>query len=124
MSKKDVFHWSINYFLYWITGGVIEATPPSDSITSLTVDMLIEPTGRANVLCMGDQIHAETPFSCWGVSMPQSSVEPDVLNAACKKVAEACKSRGIIGYLSVDFVTFIDSKTVSHSRHFYLFYDC
>lgn len=49
--------------------------------------------------------------------MPQSSVEPDVLNAACKKVAEACKSRGIIGYLSVDFVTFIDSKTVSNSLH-------
>lgn len=83
--------------------------------------MLIEPTGRANVLCMGDQIHAETPFSCWGVSMPQSSVEPDVLNAACKKVAEACKSRGIIGYLSVDFVTFIDSKTVSNSRHFLIY---
>lgn len=55
--------------------------------------------------------------------MPQSSVEPDVLNAACKKVAEACKSRGIIGYLSVDFVTFIDSKTVSNSLHFNLFYD-
>lgn len=53
--------------------------------------------------------------------MPQSSVEPDVLNAACKKVAEACKSRGIIGYLSVDFVTFIDSKTVSNSRHFLIY---
>ena len=75
--------------------------------------MVIEPTGRANVLCMGDQIHAETPFSCWGVSMPQSSVEPDVLNEACKKVAEACKSRGIIGYMAIDFVTFIDPKTVS-----------
>ncbi|XP_052701435.1 IQ domain-containing protein H-like isoform X2 [Crassostrea angulata] len=103
--------WSKFLDAFLSQGGVIEATPPSDSITSLTVDMLIEPTGRANVLCMGDQIHAETPFSCWGVSMPQSSVEPDVLNAACKKVAEACKSRGIIGYLSVDFVTFIDSKT-------------
>ncbi|KAJ8304824.1 hypothetical protein KUTeg_018407 [Tegillarca granosa] len=93
-------------------GGVIEACPPSDSITTLTVDMLIEPNGKYNILSLGDQIHAETPFSCWGVSIPQSSVEPETLNTACNKVAEACKSRGIIGYFAIDFVTFIDSKNM------------
>ncbi|KAK3096782.1 hypothetical protein FSP39_003245 [Pinctada imbricata] len=92
-------------------GGVIEATPPSDSITTLTVDMLIEPTGKANVMCVGDQIHAETPFSCWGVSMPQSSVDPEVLNKACMMISDSCKSRGILGYYAIDFVTFIDPHT-------------
>lgn len=28
-------------------------------------------------------------------------------------VAEACKTRGIMGYLSIDFLTFIDPTSVS-----------
>lgn len=95
-----------------LTGGVIEACPPSDSITTLTVDMLIEPTGQLQVLTSGDQIHAEGQFQCWGVSLPQSSVEPAILSAMCKHIGDACKSRGIVGYLRIDFVTFIDPKTV------------
>ncbi|KAK3607906.1 hypothetical protein CHS0354_036732 [Potamilus streckersoni] len=89
-------------------GGVIEACPPSESITTLTVDMCIEPNGKTTLVCCGDQIHAESPFSCWGISVPQSCVEPQVLNQACFKIADACKSRGILGYFAVDFVTFID----------------
>lgn len=102
------------YVIYsYLTGGVIEACPPSDTTTTISVDMLIEPTGKFNIVCLGDQIHADTPFSCWGVSIPQSSIEPDDLNVACKRVAEACKSRGILGHFCVDFITFIDPKTVS-----------
>ena len=92
---------------------MIEACPPSESITALTVDMLIEPNGKVSLVSNGDQIHAESQFSCWGVSIPQSSVEPELLNQVSINVGEACKARGVVGHFSVDFVTFIQPKTVS-----------
>ena len=95
------------------SGGVIEAFPPSDSVQGITVDMIIEPDGVAKILNIGDQIHAETPFCCWGLSVPQSSVEADQINIICKQVADACKTRHIIGHFTVDYVTFIHPKTVS-----------
>lgn len=97
---------------YLFPGGVIEACPPSDSVTALTVNLLIEPDGNTSIISCGDQIHANSPYTCWGLSVPQSSVEPAQLTTACFKVADSCKQRGVMGYLAVDFVTFIDPVTV------------
>ena len=58
----------------------------------------------------GDQIHAKNPLRSFGISMPQDSIEPLVLNEACMKIGEACKARGVMGHFSIDFVTFIDQK--------------
>ena len=44
--------------------------------------------------------------------MPQTSVDPSVLCSATEAVSDACKLRGIVGYFSIDFVTFIDAKSV------------
>lgn len=38
-------------------GGLIEAAPPSESVTPLAVDVLIEPTGHVKVLCTYDQVN-------------------------------------------------------------------
>lgn len=62
------------------------------------------------------QIHAASRFRCWGYSIPQTSVDPSVLCTATEAVANACKLRGIVGYFSIDFVTFIDPKSVSMGR--------
>ncbi|XP_065912018.1 IQ domain-containing protein H-like isoform X2 [Dysidea avara] len=87
-------------------GGVIEAYPPSDSVTSITANMRITPDGIISLLCTGDHICPE-PFRVWGVSLPQCSVEPQLLEEICHRIAKACKARGIIGHFSIKFVTFI-----------------
>ncbi|KAM4040062.1 IQ domain-containing protein H isoform 2-T2 [Anomaloglossus baeobatrachus] len=93
-------------------GGVIEAFPPSESITCLTIDLLINPDGEIQMLSCGDQIHSSSPLHCAGSSVPQCSVPPDILTSMCHSIGEACKTRGVLGYLSLELVTFIDPQSL------------
>lgn len=91
-------------------GGIIEAAPPAESVTGLTGNVLIEPTGDIKVLSVADQIHSVSPYKCWGHTVPQASFDTSILNGCILSISQACRSRGIVGYLSIDFVTFIDPE--------------
>ncbi|CAE1159909.1 IQ domain-containing protein H [Acanthosepion pharaonis] len=93
-------------------GGIIEAYPRAESVTVLQADMMIEPDGHTQLLCIGDQISESSAFKPWGISVPQSSIDSDYVNSVCQKVAASCQSRNIIGHLSLTMVTFISEETV------------
>ncbi len=104
--------WDAFLKAFLANGGIIEAHPPSDNVTALTVNILIEPDSTVRIISSGDHIHADSTYSCFGYTFPQTSVDSKLLNDTCFKIADACKERKIYGYFDVDFVTFIDPKTV------------
>uniref|UniRef100_A0A672YZL3 IQ motif containing H n=1 Tax=Sphaeramia orbicularis TaxID=375764 RepID=A0A672YZL3_9TELE len=93
-------------------GGVVEAYPPSDSITNLTVDLMLEPGGEVTMLSCGDQFHSSCQLDAVGSTVPQTSVCPETLHSICMRVGQACLQRLIIGHVSVDLATFLNRNTM------------
>ena len=65
-NSKAYNSWDAFLKAFLSQGGVLEAYPPSDSVTAVTVSILIEPDLNIKILSSGDHIHAESELSCWG----------------------------------------------------------
>ncbi|CAK6961433.1 IQ motif-containing protein H [Scomber scombrus] len=105
-------NWAFFLKTFLRQGGVVEAFPPSDSVTCLTVDLLLEPGGEVTMLSCGDQLHSSCQLEAIGSSVPQTSVCPETLRSICMRVGQACLQRLIIGYVSVDLATFVNHSTM------------
>ncbi|KAG8012691.1 IQ motif-containing protein H, partial [Nibea albiflora] len=105
-------NWACFLKTYLRQGGVVEAYPPSDSVTCLTVDLLLEPGGEVTMLSCGDQLHGSCQLETIGSTVPQTSVRPETLHSICVRVGQACLQRLIVGYVSVDLATFLSHSTM------------
>ncbi|KAJ8002462.1 hypothetical protein DPEC_G00159170 [Dallia pectoralis] len=104
--------WTCFLDMFLKHGGVVEAYPPSDSVTCLTVDLFLQPDGEITMLSCGDQLHGPSNLEVAGSSVPQASVSPEDLHSVCLRVGRACLSRCITGHVSLDLATFLDPVTL------------
>ena len=100
----------LTYFTYFLSLGKVEAHPPNEEFTTLTVDLFIAPNGTVDFLSSGDQIFS-SPFKVWGVSMPQTSIQPQVLLKITSQLTDTFLQHEIIGHVHFDLVTFFEGDT-------------
>ncbi|KAF0983733.1 hypothetical protein FDP41_007648 [Naegleria fowleri] len=89
-------------------GGVIEAVP-NKIIGSPTVNLYIEPNGEIQILSVQEQL-LSPQYCAQGCAFPQYSAPYEALREASLSVGHVCYSKKIMGYLSIDYVIFLDEK--------------
>ncbi|BHF83674.1 hypothetical protein SprV_0902681700 [Sparganum proliferum] len=100
------------YLVQFLTyGGVIEAMPPANDWANLSTEMVIYPDKSTEMLCSGDHMHAGRMLSCWGSTVPMTSVDPIWVNNVSRILTENCIARGLMGYFTIDFVTFFHEES-------------
>ena len=108
MGHKDLFPtWEAFLDTFTRVGGVIEAVPPA-AVDSPSVNLLIDPTGEVSVHSTHDHMFT-ADYHYVGATFPQQTANRRALNGASLAVGKVCAEKGIIGYVSVDFVSFRDS---------------
>ena len=80
--------------------------PPVENYTALTINLFIAPNGDTNLICSGDQI-LSSPFKVWGISLPQTSIDPSHLNEVTQKISDTILTHEVIGHVSFDLITFL-----------------
>eukprot|EP01028_Stygiella_incarcerata_P008597 TRINITY_DN377_c0_g1_i13.p1 TRINITY_DN377_c0_g1~~TRINITY_DN377_c0_g1_i13.p1 ORF type:complete len:1237 (-),score=383.23 TRINITY_DN377_c0_g1_i13:158-3868(-) len=89
-------------------GGVIECVP-SLRLGSPSVDFRIFPDGEVHFYGAYDQV-VNDRLSVLAYSFPQKTVPCISLRDACASIARVCLRKGIIGFVTVDFVAFPDTR--------------
>ncbi len=73
--------WSDFLKVFISEGGLIEGTPPSESVTSLSVDLFIQPTGVISIAAMRDQVlYMHTVLTCTNSTL-HNNYNTEILSA-------------------------------------------
>lgn len=94
-------------------GGVVESVPHV-VVGSPAIDLFIHPSedyrnASIDVVCTQEQIF-KSPYRRLGSTVPQASVPNFGLRAAGRTCAKNLAARGVIGFVTVDFVAFHEGK--------------
>jgi hypothetical protein len=100
--------WSDFAALFFRLGGIVEACP-SNVLSSPSANLFIEPDGTVSVTSSHDQIFHQ-PYVFGGATFP-SSAPADLLHRVTKALGRVCFTKGIIGYVGVDFVLSYDKRS-------------
>ncbi|KAH8856370.1 IQ domain-containing protein H [Schistosoma japonicum] len=93
-------------------GGVIEACPPVDEWTNLSVVIVILPNKTIRIVASGDHLHLDDKFHTWGETIPMTSVSPLWVNYLCIELGSLMANKGVVGYVNIDFLTFIHPEKI------------
>lgn len=87
-------------------GGVVEGAPER-VLSSPSANVLVEPDGTVSLLSTQEQVFGSR-FNYMGAVIPQISVPAQAMLDAATSIGEACYSKGIIGFVGIDFVSLLD----------------
>lgn len=90
-------------------GGVIEATPdcPPTNVGSACACFCIEPDGNMTILGAYDKLEAKRYVTA-GYSFPQTTLPNMNLKMLAQSIGNVLYEKDIIGFVSVDLVSFPD----------------
>lgn len=89
-------------------GGVVEACATGVR-GSPSANLFVAPDGKVTLTSTHDQVF-DAPFRFAGAAFPQQSVPPGAMLGASSAVGAALHAKGVIGYVSVDFVAWSEGE--------------
>ena len=103
--------WHAYFERYCKVGGVIEAVPmcPPGHIGKPSVSFFIEPHGNIEFKGSYDKFEA-TKYVNAGMFYPQTNIAPEKVFDTAMRVGKLLYSKGVMGHVTIDFVSFVDAQ--------------
>ena len=114
-SYPNFYHnWNEYFQMFLKNSGIIEACPTSDLDGIMgrpCIPLLIEPNGKIKILPTFEKINVEHFKNVINTS-PQSNIDNDILNKLANKLGVFLYHQDIIGYVTIECITFHDGTKV------------
>ena len=114
-SYPNFYHnWNEYFQMFLKNSGIIEACPTNDLDGIMgrpCIPLLIEPNGKIKILPTFEKINVEHFKNAINTS-PQNNIDNDILSKLANKLGVFLYHQDIIGYVTIECITFHDGKKV------------